>query len=217
MHIAQRVTVFFIATVLALPLVARAQTAGHPDFTGAWKVTNIDVPEAGGSFPGGRDREGRGRFGGGRGGFGGRGGRGFGGGRRGQGNGNPNSPNGERPERPQRLEVGQVVRLRQTHERLIVTQDDGQGVATMSSYMLDGKESTNRTGQMTTKSKTKWEGVALVTDMTRSMETGRGNFDVKSREVRSLSDDGKTMTVRATMDTPRGKQTTTVTYARVDE
>jgi hypothetical protein len=214
---ARRVTVFFIATLLALPLVARAQTAGHPDFTGAWKVTNIDMPEAGGSFAGGGDRGDRGRFGGGRGGFGGRGGRGFGGARRGQGNQNPNNPNGERPERPQRLEVGQVVRLRQTDERLIVTQDDGQGVATMSNYTLDGKESTNRIGQMTTKSKTKWDGVALVTDMTRSMDTGRGNVDIKSREVRSLSDDRTTMTVRTTMDTPRGKQTMTVTYARVDQ
>src|SRR6476646_9888142 len=108
---AQRVTVFFIASVLVLPLVARAQTAGDPDFTGAWKVTNIDMPETSGSFAGGGDRRGRGRFGGGRGGFGGRGGRGFGGGRRGRGNENPNSPNGVRPERPQRLEVGQVVRL----------------------------------------------------------------------------------------------------------
>jgi len=213
---AQRVTVFFIATILAVPLVARTQTASHPDFTGSWKVTNIDMPEAGGSIAGG-DRGNRGRFGGGRGGFGGRGGRGFGGARRGQRNDDPNNPNGGRPERPQRLEVGQIVRLRQTDDRLIVTQDDGQGVATMSNYTLDGKESINRIGQMTTKSKSKWEGVALVTDMTRSMETGRGNFDVKSREMRSLSDDHRTMTVRTTMDTPRGKQTMTVTYGKVDQ
>lgn len=207
---ARRVALLFIATMLAVPLVARGQAATHPDFTGAWKVTNIDMPETGGAF-GGDDRGGFGR----RGGFGGRGGRGFGGARRGQGNEDPANPNGDRPERPQRLEVGQVVRLRQTDDRLIVTQDDGHGVATMSSYSLDGKESDNRTGQMTTKSKTKWEGVALVTDMTRSMETGRGNFEMKSREVRSLSEDGRTMTVRTTMDTPRGKQTMTVTYAKV--
>lgn len=62
---AQRVTVLFIAILLAVPLVARAQTASHPDFTGAWKVTNIDMPEIRGTFGGGD----RGRFGG-RGGFG---------------------------------------------------------------------------------------------------------------------------------------------------
>jgi hypothetical protein len=68
---------------------------------------------------------------------------------------------------------------------------------------------------MTTKSKSRWEGVALVTDMTRSMGTQRGNFEIKSREVRSLSEDGKTMTVRTTMNTPRGSQTMTVSYERV--
>jgi hypothetical protein len=208
----QRVTVFFIATILAVPLVASAQTTSHPDFTGAWKVANIDMPDTGGGFGGGD----RGRFGG-RGSFGGRGGRGFGGARRGQGNDDANNPNGDRAERPKRLEVGQTVRLRQTDDRLIVTQDDGQGVVTMSSYSLDGKESDNRTGQISAKSKTKWEGVALVTDMTRSMDTGRGNFEMKSREVRSLSEDGRTMTVRTTIDTPRGKQTMTVTYAKADQ
>jgi len=208
---AQRITVLFIATMLAVPLVAGGQTASHPNFTGTWKITNIDMPETAGNFGGG-DRGGFGR----RGGFGGRGGRGFGGARRGQGNENPNTTNGDRPERPQPLAVGQVVRLRQTDDRLIVTDDEGQGVVTMSSYALDGKESTNHTGQMTTKSKTKWEGVALVTDMTRSMESGRGKFEVKSHEVRSVSDDGRTMTVRTTLDTPRGKQTMTVTYTKVD-
>ena len=49
------------------------------------------------------------------------------------------------------------------------------------------------------------------------MEAGRNNFEMKSHEVRSLSDDGRTMTVRATADTPRGKQTMTVTYAKLDE
>jgi hypothetical protein len=67
---------------------------------------------------------------------------------------------------------------------------------------------------MTTKSKSRWEGVALVTDMTRSMDTQRGNVDIKSREVRSLSEDGKTMTVRTTMNTPRGNQTMTVSYEK---
>jgi hypothetical protein len=116
---AQRVTVIFIAIMLAMPLMARVQAASHPDFTGAWKLTNIDMPENGGGFVGG-DRRG---FGG-RGGLGGRGGRGFGGARRRQGNDDPNNANGERPE---------------------------------------------------------------------------------------------TMTVRTTADTPRGKQTMTVTYAKIDE
>jgi hypothetical protein len=211
----QRVTVFLAALALGIPVLAgaQAQSGKHPDFSGSWKITNIDMPEA----AAGGDRGGFG--GGGRGGFGRRGG--FGGGRRGgnnrggNGGADPNADNGARPERAQRLEVGQTVRIRQTDDRLIVTDDDGQGIATMNNYTLDGKETTNKTDQATTKSKSKWEGVALVTDITRSMETPRGKFDLKSREVRSLSEDGNTMTVRTELDTPRGKQAMTVTYQKV--
>jgi hypothetical protein len=49
------------------------------------------------------------------------------------------------------------------------------------------------------------------------MDTGRGKFSMKSREVRSLSEDGMTMIVRSELDTPRGKQTTTVTYSKVED
>ena len=210
---AQRVLGFIVAILLTMPVLARAQASKHPDFSGTWKITNIDMPDAGaGGFGGGGNRGG----GGGRGGFG-RGGRGFGGGRRGNDNsGDANGDNGGRADRPQRPEVGQTVHIRQTDERLIVTEDE-QGGGVMSSYSLDGKESTNRTGQATAKSKTRWEGVALVTDVTRSMETQRGTFDMKSREVRSLSEDGRTMTVRMEFDTPRGKQTTTMTYSKTGE
>jgi hypothetical protein len=212
----QRVTVFLAALALAIPVLAgaQAQSAKHPDFSGSWKITNIDMPEAaaGGGFGGGGRGGRRGGFGGGRRG-GNNGGGNYGGG--GNGGGDQNADNGARADRPQRLEVGQTVRIRQTDDRLSVTDDDGQGIATMNNYTLDGKETTNKTGQATTKSKTKWEGVALVTDITRSMETPRGKFDLKSREVRSLSEDGSTMTVRTELDTPRGKQAMTVTYEKV--
>lgn len=205
---AQRVTLFLVAAALTVPVLAAAQTVRHPDFTGTWKIANIEMPEARGNAD-------RGGFGGRRG-LGGGGGRGYAG-RRGGANGDPDNANGGRGERPQPLEVGQTIRIRQTDDRLIVTEDNGQGVATMNSYSLDGKESANRTGPATTKSKTRWEGVALVTDITRSMQTQRGGFEMKSREVRSLGDDGMTMTVRTEFDTPRGKQAMTVTYAKTPE
>jgi hypothetical protein len=198
-----------LAVVLALPVMLLAQTAAakHPDFTGSWKVTNIEMPEApAGDFGGGNGGGGRG--------FGGRRG-GFGGGRRGAANGDPDAANGG-GDRPQRLEAGDVVHIKQTDERLIVTQDTPGG-SVMNSYGLDGKTSTNRAGQGTMKSTTRWDGVALVTDITRSMETQRGNFNMKSREVRSLDQDGRTMTVRTTLESPRGKQTMTVTYVKVDD
>jgi hypothetical protein len=37
------------------------------------------------------------------------------------------------------------------------------------------------------------------------METRPGNFEMKSREVRSLSDEGRTMTVRTTLDNERAR------------
>jgi hypothetical protein len=205
----QRLTGLLVAGLLMMPVLAGAQTAPvkHPDFTGTWKVSKIEMPEPpAGGFGGGGDR-----------GFGGGGGRGRGG-RRGGGGGDRDAAGGTggRAAQPQRLEEGQTVRIRQTDERLIVTEETPDG-ATMSSYSLDGKETSNNAGNAVTKSKSKWEGVAIVTDSTRTTDTGRGKLEMKSREVRSLSDDLKTMTVRSELDTPRGKQTMTVTYSKVDD
>jgi hypothetical protein len=104
----------------------------------------------------------------------------------------------------------------QTDDRLIVTEEAPDGPV-MSSYSLDGKETTNHVGNAVTKSKTKWEGVAIVTDSTRTTDSGRGKVEMKTREVRSLGDDGKTMIVRSELDTPRGKQTMTLTYSKAGE
>jgi hypothetical protein len=210
-----------LAGLLVCPALADAQTpvVKHPDFTGSWKVTGIEMPQ--------RPADGDDRGFGGGGGGGGRGGRGFGGGGRGRrggggyggngGNGGaPQGDGGDQAARPQRLEEGQTVRIRQTDDRLIVT-EEASGGPVMSSFSFDGKEITNSAGNATTKSKTKWEGVAIVTDSTRTTDTGRGKFQMKSREIRSLSDDGRTMTVRTELDTPRGKQTMTVTYSKTGE
>lgn len=77
----------------------------------------------------------------------------------------------------------------------------GEEQVRTSRFTTDGKESTNPGfGGMSTPSKTWWEGTRLVTES--SMETPMGLM--QSREVRSLSDDGKTMTVvRTTTGGPR--------------
>ena len=214
----QRRTGAFVAALIATAALAGAQTPllKRPDFTGTWRVTNIEmpVPPAGG-FAGGGDRGIGGGGGGGRGRGGRRGGASGAGAATGD-NGGRRDPPQRLEDRPQRLEEGQTVRIRQTDDRLIVTEQQADG-AVMSNYPLDGKETTNNAGNAVTKSKTKWEGVAIVTDSTRTTDTGRGKFEMKSREVRSLSDDGKTMTVRNELDTPRGKQTMTITYSKVDD
>ena len=80
-----------------------------------------------------------------------------------------------------------------------------------SSFTTDGKESTNPGfGGRSIPSRTHWEGNRLVTQT--SMETRMGPMDVK--EVRSLSDDGKTMTVvRTTTGGPR-ERTQTLVYLK---
>ena len=71
----------------------------------------------------------------------------------------------------------------------------GEERTTQSKYTTDGKDNTNEGFRgMTSKSKTHWEGDKLVTESTR--ETPRGTIETK--EVRSLSADGKTMTVEST-------------------
>ncbi len=137
----------------------------------------------------------------------------------------------ERPERPdggrreggagrrgggfmRMLEKGDRVRIKHTAERLTVTSSVESGEQ-VNTYSLDGSESTNtsrRGGAM--KTNTRWEGAALVTTGTRSVNGPMGEMTLKTREVRSLSDDGRLMTVRTTVDTPRGQMTTAVTFVR---
>src|ERR1044071_2894146 len=80
-------------------------------------------------------------------------------------------------------------------------------------YSLDGKETTNpgmRGGE--TKSKAHWDGNALVIENTSTMTGANGEVTVTSKEVRTLSEDGKTMTVVTTRNTPTGEQTTKRVY-----
>ncbi len=80
-----------------------------------------------------------------------------------------------------------------------------------SRYTTDGKESTHEgLGGMPTPSKTYWEGSQLVTES--SMETPRGSVELK--EVRSLSDDGKVMTVTRTIKRGRGERTQKLVYVK---
>jgi hypothetical protein len=73
-------------------------------------------------------------------------------------------------------------------------------------YTLDGKESVNpgmRGGEM--KSIAKWDGANLVIESTAVM----GERTINSKEVRSLSADGKTMTVTTTRPGQDGTERTT--------
>ncbi|MDO8795838.1 MAG: hypothetical protein Q7J25_14595 [Vicinamibacterales bacterium] len=112
--------------------------------------------------------------------------------------------------------IGDVVTLTQSAERLIVTRE-GEGGAVMTSFALDGTETKGAgPGGGASTSKARWEGVALVTETSSAMDTPRGRMTLKSREVRTLGEERNALTLTVTLDTPRGKQLTTVTFGRRD-
>ena len=82
-----------------------------------------------------------------------------------------------------------------------LTQKRGEQTLT---YKLDGSESSNevqgRGGVQTVKSKAHWEGSKLVIESTREIQ----GFELTTKEERTLSADGKEMTVQTTASTPQG-------------
>jgi hypothetical protein len=81
------------------------------------------------------------------------------------------------------------------------------------SYYLDGRESHNsgmRGQDFVTKSR--WEGASLVTEGENTMPSQMGDVKIKTKEIRTLSDDGKTLTVISTFASPRGEVTRKLVY-----
>jgi len=200
--------VTLLASAALVPSKGAAQA--RPDMSGTWEV--IGVATAGGEGRGSSPDGGPGGgFGGGFGGIGGRRGGGM-------GSGGPGGGRGERGGRGSRggpaaaeLHIGERLRFTVT-ETLLTIAVDPAGGGRITRYPLDGSEGvTSSPDGGVVKTKTRWEGAALVTD-SKAREGGG-----KARDVRSLSDDGSTLTIVTTLDTPRGKRTLTATLQRLDE
>ena len=158
-----------------------------PDFSGNWTLNEekSELP----SF---------GRGGGGRG-EGGRGG-GFGRGRRGGGRGRG-------------LISGQLS-VSQQSDTLTVTQESrrggsreitlkpGAGPQEISSFM----------GVATVEAK--WKGSKLEVKQVQERETSRGSFKLEQKALWSLSDDGRTLTQKITLSTPRGDMDHTLVFEK---
>jgi hypothetical protein len=82
-----------------------------------------------------------------------------------------------------------------------LTQKRGEQTLT---YKLDGSESKNqvqgRGGMQDVASKAHWDGAKLIIETTRDM----GGMSITTKETRSLSADGKEMTVETAVSTPQG-------------
>lgn len=105
-----------------------------------------------------------------------------------------------------------VTIITQTAAKLTLETKMGENTRTLS-YLLDGSESVNpgaRGGD--SKSKVQWDGSSLVIHTESTFTGPNGAMTVTSKEVRSLSADGKIMTVVATRTTPNGEQTTRRVY-----
>jgi len=104
---------------------------------------------------------------------------------------------------------------------LFITQSDSKIVieakmadrSRMMTYYLDGRESKNpamRDIELTTKSS--WVDNTIVTEGENTITTPMGEMTIKSKEVRSMSADGKQMTVITTTVTPQGERTRKAVY-----
>jgi hypothetical protein len=195
-----------VATVAATAALAIGSLDGlhaqeRPDLSGTWVVEQVE-------FQGPQANQG----GGGRGGRGGGGMRGGGG--RNQGGGAERGGQRDRAVVGSPYQDGDRMRLTQTDEALIVT-DERRSL--MSSYAFDGRETRNPgPGDTTITSTAQWEGAALVVESVLSLTSPQDDMTLRTREVRSLSEDGRTMTLRATGTMPFGTLLSTVTLVRVD-
>ena len=117
----------------------------------------------------------------------------------------------------QALQPGQRVVISQTEDGMTVTVATDGGQAERS-YLFDGSEVSSRgPGDSTVESRSNWEGAALVTTMSVSLSTPRGDRTVNAREERTLGEDGRTMTVTTTASVFRRDRTTTVTLTKAEE
>ncbi len=103
--------------------------------------------------------------------------------------------------------------ITQTATELTIEQSAGNQSRTLT-YTLEGESSipAGRGGSMTITSH--WDGATLVSEGSQELSFGGGGITIDVREVRSLSQDGQTLTVEVTRTTPRGANTNTLVYTK---
>lgn len=99
-----------------------------------------------------------------------------------------------------------ALTITQTAEMLTIVQS-GMGTERTTTYYLDGRESTNPAMRGEMKSMSKWDADKLVTDGSATMQTPNGERTITIKEVRTLSKDGKTLTVSTTTESAMGART----------
>ena len=110
-----------------------------------------------------------------------------------------------------------TLTIKQSGNELSITREIEMGGNQRSSeakFTLDGKENTNSgmmgRGEMVSKSR--WEGDNLVIEGTQKISSQRGEMEIATKEIYSLSADGKVLTITTTRTTPQGERTTKQVY-----
>lgn len=191
------------ATVLA-PVMTAAQT--RPSFAGTWMLDTARSQQApladvqGRARGAGRNPDGTGRA------------RGDGQGRaRGDGQGRARGDGqgrgrGDGQGRGRGARGRGIPGMPATFDQSVVIGQTGNDITIAgTTYKLDGTTSTLSDSAAAVTANAKWEGNKLVLEATTTAD-GR---TITTKEVRTLSDDGKEMTVESTATTPRGDVVTT--------
>lgn len=186
------------------------------DFSGSWVLTKSKTDQSSPASGMGGGRIGGRRSGGGTGGGGGYPGGGYpGGGRRG-------GRRGGEPDEAERFTDSAIVIEHSDHELKVTHKVDdpaGKERDLVQVFKLDGSESVNRAlsqGGGELKSRTSWDKDKLVTLGTQQ-PAGADNaarVNIVIKQEMTLSKDGKTLTLKTSRSTPRGKVTTNETFTR---
>ena len=173
-----------VVAIALAALVAAPAQAQTPDFSGTWRLDR-DASD----MP---DR-----------GAGPRGGRGGGLGRGARRGGGPGAFGGP----------AATLVITQSADLLTIEQQTPRGGRAVS-YRLDGGESTSAgpRGDLVTSSS--WDGPTLLTVGTMQVSTPRGEFSMDIIEQRSLSADGRTLTVQSVRMLPFGEVGSTLVYRK---
>ena len=106
-----------------------------------------------------------------------------------------------------------TLRITQSSDVLTIERQTPRGSRSVS-YRLDGSESASRgpRGDLVTTSS--WDGATLLTVGTLETSTPRGDFSMDLVEQRSLSADGRTLTVESMRMLPFGEVASKLVYRR---
>lgn len=105
--------------------------------------------------------------------------------------------------------------ITQSADLLTIEQETPRGSASIG-YRLDGGESASRAGRGELVTTSSWDGPVLLTVGTMQLSTPRGDFSLDLIEQRSLSADGRTLTVESMRTLPFGEVSMRLVYRKDD-